>query len=350
MNTIDKVLLEWSLKTDKGYPDLNSKEDMDLFESMFGIRLNEEQTSTDGVNYDINYSTASKNVDIEDIVKLLKKETGNQKLLQRVYRTLSSNTSVDKVKSMLNKVGITKDTFSNRNLPAEIIRILIRGKSNDVQTFLNSINSTNLQSSGNVKTTGLPGFPEEKYQALAGLHGAKNGVAMGKGEVMFPILYNNVELITNGAAGDFKVNEKPGELKSNDSRLAGDSIRNPLYTPINAVEKTSWGKSLRGDMVLGRKEGNIDRVVANMNKFIKDTYPKSEIKATKEDKDPAITMAKAAIDAYIKRKNIFTYILFDHKSGDYRTFTPATGILKAIDAGEVKFDIQASPQLKGFST
>ena len=43
MNTIDKVLLEWSLKTDKGYPDLNSKEDMDLFESMFGIRLNEEE-------------------------------------------------------------------------------------------------------------------------------------------------------------------------------------------------------------------------------------------------------------------------------------------------------------------
>tara|TARA_R110001632_G_scaffold35639_1_gene89866 strand:+ start:57 stop:1139 length:1083 start_codon:yes stop_codon:yes gene_type:complete len=41
MNTIDKVLLEWSLKTDKGYPDLNSKEDMDLFESMFGFNLNE---------------------------------------------------------------------------------------------------------------------------------------------------------------------------------------------------------------------------------------------------------------------------------------------------------------------
>ena len=43
MNTIDKVLLEWSLKTDKGYPDVNSKEDMDLFESMFGFKLNEEE-------------------------------------------------------------------------------------------------------------------------------------------------------------------------------------------------------------------------------------------------------------------------------------------------------------------
>jgi len=49
MNTIDKVLLEWSLKTDKGYPDVNSKEDMDLFESMFGFKLNEEEESKEEV-------------------------------------------------------------------------------------------------------------------------------------------------------------------------------------------------------------------------------------------------------------------------------------------------------------
>jgi len=47
LNTIDKVLLEWSLKTDKGYPDINSKEDMDLFESMFGFGLNENTSEPD---------------------------------------------------------------------------------------------------------------------------------------------------------------------------------------------------------------------------------------------------------------------------------------------------------------
>ena len=41
MNLIDKVILEWSYKTTKGYPDINSQEDMALFESMFGIDLNE---------------------------------------------------------------------------------------------------------------------------------------------------------------------------------------------------------------------------------------------------------------------------------------------------------------------
>ncbi len=28
MNLIDRVLLEWSYKTSKGYPDINSQEDM----------------------------------------------------------------------------------------------------------------------------------------------------------------------------------------------------------------------------------------------------------------------------------------------------------------------------------
>ena len=39
MSLIDKVLLEWSYKTKKGYPDINSQEDMALFESMFGFNF-----------------------------------------------------------------------------------------------------------------------------------------------------------------------------------------------------------------------------------------------------------------------------------------------------------------------
>jgi hypothetical protein len=41
VNIIDKAILEWSYKTTKGYPDINSQEDMALFESMFGFNLNE---------------------------------------------------------------------------------------------------------------------------------------------------------------------------------------------------------------------------------------------------------------------------------------------------------------------
>ena len=76
MNTIDKVLLEWSLKTDKGYPDINSKEDMDLFESMFGFRLNEEETQ------EIEGETEKK---IADTVKILKNAMENIKVKYSQY-------------------------------------------------------------------------------------------------------------------------------------------------------------------------------------------------------------------------------------------------------------------------
>jgi len=39
MNLIDKAILEWSYKTKKGYPDINSQEDIALFESIFGFKL-----------------------------------------------------------------------------------------------------------------------------------------------------------------------------------------------------------------------------------------------------------------------------------------------------------------------
>ena len=48
MNLIDKAILEWSYKTTKGYPDINSQEDMALFESMFGFNIINESIKSQG--------------------------------------------------------------------------------------------------------------------------------------------------------------------------------------------------------------------------------------------------------------------------------------------------------------
>ena len=37
MDLIDKVLLEWSVRCEKGYPDFNNEQDLAIFESMFGF-------------------------------------------------------------------------------------------------------------------------------------------------------------------------------------------------------------------------------------------------------------------------------------------------------------------------
>jgi len=49
MDLLDKVLLEWSARTDKGYPDLNNEQDLAIFESMFGFSLKEEITRKNSI-------------------------------------------------------------------------------------------------------------------------------------------------------------------------------------------------------------------------------------------------------------------------------------------------------------
>ena len=39
MNLIDKVILEWSYRTEKGYPDINNENDLKVFESLFGFNF-----------------------------------------------------------------------------------------------------------------------------------------------------------------------------------------------------------------------------------------------------------------------------------------------------------------------
>ncbi len=41
MNLIEKVILEWSYRCEKGYPDMSNEKDMELFESLFGFRIDE---------------------------------------------------------------------------------------------------------------------------------------------------------------------------------------------------------------------------------------------------------------------------------------------------------------------
>jgi hypothetical protein len=92
MNLTDKVILEWSYKTSKGYPDINSQEDIALFESMFGFNLLEKKGDNEAKaiqkivsKFPAKYSTMSnpiriantEKVDSEEFVKDIKSVFGN---------------------------------------------------------------------------------------------------------------------------------------------------------------------------------------------------------------------------------------------------------------------------------
>ena len=68
MNLIERVILEWSYKTKKGYPDLNSEEDLRIFESMFGF----DPTVTEMKKLDYDVLTPRAQEIAQELVDLLK--------------------------------------------------------------------------------------------------------------------------------------------------------------------------------------------------------------------------------------------------------------------------------------
>jgi len=91
MNTIDKAILEWSYKTTKGYPDINSQEDMALFESIFGF----------------NFLLKESNIQVSARAELISASPGNFAVQSKPDRIQN----VNKISSQ-NFVEIIKSTFN----------------------------------------------------------------------------------------------------------------------------------------------------------------------------------------------------------------------------------------------
>ena len=67
MNLIEKVILEWSYRTKKGYPDFNNEEDLRIFESTFGF----DPTVTELKKLDYDVLTPRAQEIAEELIKLL---------------------------------------------------------------------------------------------------------------------------------------------------------------------------------------------------------------------------------------------------------------------------------------
>ena len=182
MNTIDKVLLEWSLKTDKGYPDVNLKEDMDLFESMFGFRLEEEEESS--INRDSNDKYT-----IDSIKNLL--DANKDKL---------NPDQVKKLFKFINNVGkgyttVLENILRKKNLGEDQIKLVVFVASrnnveekmiNALKNSNNTFNSTVGNSGDNLiqKLSNSSNIPKDVVRQLFDLTAGKGQRTVGKGEIV----------------------------------------------------------------------------------------------------------------------------------------------------------------------
>lgn len=365
-NVIDKLILEWSWRCEKGYPDVNNPADKKVLDKLlaeYGVSLatfKREQKEQ---------PTSLLNENLQNIKNLLSTGEYDEKFLSRIERMLQDYEEVRELKQLLAKNGITKNTFPDRDLPDEIISILQRGPKSDVIDFVNHLKSRQTPSlklspgKHNIYET----FPEgllNKLASLGKITGQSSSVAIGRGEIFFPLAFNNVRLKKDNETGDLQVDGKNVELKalgvtkegkpSKSGARFGESRSGVTYQPINEpVEKNPRiANQIYNDFEASKKVGNTEKVLSNVKEYIKRVYDiDASILVPKNEIDVVNTLYEILISIYARQKNIDYFLLYAPLSGDYAVYTPKQ-LIQSIQNGEVEVttitNTSAIPQLKSF--
>lgn len=350
MKVIDKLVTEWAYRCKKGYPDMNNPDDLKILKeiySEYGIVFEAEKPKEEVVN--------SEEL-LTQVITLLQAEKDNTKLLTRIHRTLTANPSIDALKQKLQDAGISKDTFDNRNLFNEIITILQKGEKSDIGNLIKYLEQSKIPEKGNVYTQ-IPELSTQKLQAIGNLTGAKGTTAMGKGEILFPLVFSDIKLRIS-EAGDFTRQGKSVELKAigvgKEGKQSGGGRFGTArafdnYTPLSTDVKTGFSQAMKNDYLTFSEEEK-DKPLSNINKYIQRIYPGTSQTVNKDNIQTLNTiLQRAAIESYVSIKKIDEFLLFNPITGDFRLISPAKDIVALVGTSEIGFTTSTVPQLISFN-
>ena len=94
MNLIDRIILEWSYRTKKGYPDINNQEDLRVFESTFGFNLKEGKKERDAVQAIISANPGKFETMSNDSRIANKTEISEKEFIKAIQNTFGEETDV----------------------------------------------------------------------------------------------------------------------------------------------------------------------------------------------------------------------------------------------------------------
>ena len=263
--TLDELLLEWSYRSEKGYPSLDSPSDVLLLEQILKelnlptdeilLKLEQdkpggddiETPGTDGMeDSSVEKSKEKKEFSKKDLIDLINKtDISNQQLsdlsnrISNLYLTGPINTYLDNkaIESNISKGQILK--FRGLLKSEEIQKEFSEYISNPVSLDLSKTNFTEL----------IPNIPSNKLLALYREMGSAivGNVSIGPGEILFSILFNNVK--KRDSKGDLDVGGKNVELKAS-TRGAG------------AVVAKGYN---RGDWSTTKRKGRFEEFIKELN-------------------------------------------------------------------------------------
>ena len=266
--TLDELLLEWSYRSERGYPTLDNPSDVSTLKQILKeLKLSEQDIEnvldnlpkdkpggddlttpgTDGMeDSSVEKSKEKKEFTKKDLIDLINKTDISSQQLSDLSKRISSlyltgpiNTYLDNkaIESNISKGQILK--FRGLLKSEKIQKEFAEYISNPVSLDLSKTNFTEL----------VPNIPSDKLLALYREMGSAivGNVSIGPGEILFSILFNNVK--KRDSKGDLDIGGKNVELKAS-TRGAG------------AVIAKGYN---RGDWSTTKRKGRFEEFIKELN-------------------------------------------------------------------------------------
>ena len=262
--TLDELLLEWSYRTNKGYPSMDNPSDISILKEILqklnlptniinelgssyadkdgkpgttGLEPSEyEDEEPSPIKTLNNPPLSSKDISIEDIIDILPKIKTDQEALLKIKKFIINRKGEVGFFDRLTLKNINDATIDSSNAPRDLFQIL--SDNDDVQNYdiFDQPNFTELGKSGNLFNfyESHSDLSRKSILKLFDYFGTEGGRGVGRGEMAFALLFKDVKMSTG--AGDLDWNGQYLEVKGSQARLGGRE------RGFSGFEKSSLGQ------------------------------------------------------------------------------------------------------------
>ena len=226
--TLNELLVEWSYRTEKGYPDLGNPSDILILKDI----LTELKLPTDILNTlgedDITSNEDETQVSShskKDLLNLINNANLTNPQIQRLFKNISGFAHKDNILNYVNSKGFTANKFKTGDIAIETI---FNGISDsNIDEFVKYIKNPKTLSSIDVAGNFAPqlGLSSTLVRDLIDIEPGSDagGSNVGKIEVFLGLMFSDVD--NNVSKGDLNWNGKNLEVKGTGGRLGQQSGR-----------------------------------------------------------------------------------------------------------------------------
>jgi hypothetical protein len=226
--TLNELLVEWSYRTEKGYPDLGNPSDILILETI----LTELNLPTDILNTlgedDITNNEDETQISAhskDDLIKLIQNANLTNPQIQKLFKNISGFAYKDSILNFVNSKGFTSDKFKTGDIAIETIFNNISDSNIDefIQYIKKPRTLSSLDLSGNFVSQ--LGLSSDLVRDLINIEPGADagGSSVGKAEVFLGLMFSDVD--NNVSKGDLNWNGKNLEVKGTGGRLGQQSGR-----------------------------------------------------------------------------------------------------------------------------